>query len=813
MSDLSHFWWQAGDDGPDFGLIGNSLRFRGGQHLAWTPSSAPSGTKWTISFWYKPGKLDTSYWPVIYSSNNQYSEVYIPPANATNYPNSPAFSTGTSPQIVSVMTRPGRDPSVWYHVVWAWDTTQASASKRSRYWINGKEIPISDVLYNGAQPGQGAHSNTMGGQTPRKIGSMNGSGQNFDGYLAEMHYVDGTGLTATDFGEFNAEGVWVPKKVTGLTYGKQGWYLDFKDPHNIGADRSGNGHNWTASGFELTNTTSHLYDWMADSPTNNYATGLPLLGQYNTGSTTNNYSDANSTFSMESTTRTQLWTQVFAPGGKYYVEWTTSNNSPHMGVCPGPYTLVNEANGIISIGEEGSNSWVHIDNYAKYPGGYKVAVTNQATNGTIGMTVDTTSWPTFKVQFYGNNGSPLGVERTNTAVSPKETLMPYQGGNGGGTFYLNAGQRPFIHTPPAGFKPLSTAGLSDVPIKNPREHFRAVIYTGNGSTQSITGVGFAPDFVWIKLRSQATNHVLQDRVRGATAYLNSNSTQPENTNTQVNFFSSFDSDGFTVRYTAANGASYWETNLSGNTYVAWCWKAGGAPVTNNAGSISSQVSANPTAGFSIVTYAGNNNANATVGHGLGVSPGLVIVKDRSTSNYVWMVKFATLGGNILELNGTGAANAPSSYSTGTIGTLNSTTFGFTTNGGMQAVNGTGQNYVAYCFAEVKGFSKFGQYSGNSSTDGVFVPTGFRPAFVMCKNTQGGSWFMHDTTRMPYNPAPNELLANSSNAEGSSYPLDILSNGFKWRSASGEVNTGPLYVFAAFAEHPFGGANVSPSPAR
>jgi hypothetical protein len=368
------------------------------------------------------------------------------------------------------------------------------------------------------------------------------------------------------------------------------------------------------------------------------------------------------------------------------------------------------------------------------------------------------------------------------------------------------------------FKSLNTANLPAPDIADGSEYFDTLTWTGDssGASRTLSGLAFGPDLVWAKGRNQAISHQLTDIVRGAGATsLRTDDTRAEGADgTSAGYLSAFTSDGFETTSSSTN--VYYNTNTY--TYAAWCWDAGGTGSSNTDGTITSTVSANPTAGFSIVSYAGNNSASATVGHGLGVSPGLVIVKDRSTSDYVWMVKFAVLGGNILQLNGDGAANAPSTYSVGTIGTLNSTTFGFTTNSTLQAVNGTGQNYVAYCFSEVESYSKIGSFVGTGSADGPFVFCGFRPAYVWLKgSTFASNWNTYDSARSEYNAADDLLRLNSAGAEISDYSpaaIDLLSNGFKIRTSSGDWNSsGQTFVFCAFAEHPFGGDGVSPATAR
>jgi hypothetical protein len=305
-------------------------------------------------------------------------------------------------------------------------------------------------------------------------------------------------------------------------------------------------------------------------------------------------------------------------------------------------------------------------------------------------------------------------------------------------------------------------------------------------------VGFQPDFVWLKARSAGGfDHVLQDVIRGSTRQLYTNTTDAEVNDTDA--VTSFNSDGFT------SGADV-TTNNSGTTFVAWNWKANGAGVTNTAGSITSTVSANPTAGFSIVTYTGTG-ANATVGHGLGVAPRMLIVKNRSSSES-WRVYHASIGNTgSLNLNGTDAVITSSNRWNNTSPT--STVF---TVGTDAATNGSTNNLVAYCFAEVAGYSRFGSYTGTNDNNGPFVFCGFRPAFVLIKLSSGtDSWFVVDAARDPSNQTTRRLQPNSSAAESFSatdLAIDFLANGFKLRIYNPQINSTGTYIFAAFAEHPF-----------
>ena len=338
-------------------------------------------------------------------------------------------------------------------------------------------------------------------------------------------------------------------------------------------------------------------------------------------------------------------------------------------------------------------------------------------------------------------------------------------------------------------------------INKSSDYFNTKLYTGNGGTQSITGVGFQPDWVWIKNRDASENHSKYDIVRGANKVIYSNSTASENTET--NGVSSFDSDGFSV---GNNGS----VNGSSQGQVAWNWKANGAGSSNTDGSITSTVSANTTSGFSIVSYTGTGS-NATVGHGLNSTPSVVMVKRRNGNSW-WYTRHTGINmtnGHIF-LNTTSAASTQSTSING----LSSSTFSL---GTETSVNESGGTYIAYCFAEKTGYSKFGSYTGNGNADGTFVYTGFKPAFVMIKETtdSGTDWRMMDNKRSTFNLVDKRLFPNLSNqAENTGDGYDFLSNGFKIRSSGGDFNgSGDSYIYMCFAEAPLVGTNNVPCTAR
>ena len=339
-------------------------------------------------------------------------------------------------------------------------------------------------------------------------------------------------------------------------------------------------------------------------------------------------------------------------------------------------------------------------------------------------------------------------------------------------------------------------------IKKPSDYFNTILYTGDGTgTQSQTGVGFEPDMVWVKSRNATNYHGIADQVRGVDKFLYPNDTLAEQTNA-TDYLNSFDSDGFTH---GSNGT----IGQNSVNYAAWNWLASNTSGSSNTdGSITSTVSANTTAGFSIVSYTGTGS-NATVGHGLGVAPKVVIIKDRDNSTS-WVVggdAIGTTDNNYLLLNETNALDSAStgfqSFSTTTVGLGSDTWF-----------NGSSRNYIAYCFAEKKGFSKFGSYTGNGNADGTFVYTGFKPAFVIIKRTDTtNNWGLFDNKRNSSNPVNKLILPNSSNAEdGNNTRIDMYSNGFKPRVNDPLENaSGGNYIYMAFAEEPLVGDN--PATAR
>jgi hypothetical protein len=774
------------------------LRSSASAYFNRTPASAGNRKTWTWSGWVKRGKLGTNQ--ILFGSTggstsqggirllSDYIDVYE--FNGT----SDVYYVDTTPVY--------RDPAAWYHIVVALDTTQATSTNRVKIWVNGVQITsFQSSLYPTLNYDGYVNSANVAG-----IGAnYNGSWiQYFDGYLTEVNFIDGQALTPSSFGTTNAiTGVWQPAKYTG-TYGTNGFYLNFSDNSSntattIGKDYSGNGNNWTPNNISV--TAGSTYDSMTDVPTltsataANYCvvnpldkgTGLNITNGnlQHTADSSGNWYQARCTFAFPATGKF-YWELTFNAGTNSWCSCSIAPSTTSLTMGWGPSTYAN----VYGMTLDGT------------------LYTNNTSTGSYGSSF--ALGDVFMVAFdrdnskiyFGKNGtwfnSSNPVTQTNPAASGITTsvnLFPFVGGVNSSGGASNWGQQPFVYTPPTGYVALNTFNLPDSTIKNGAGYMAATTYTGNGGTlavsNAVNGVSFQPDLVWIKMRSGAAGNELFDSIRGANIVLYSNATNAE---ANVGTMSTFGSGGFTAVYQAADVS----TNNSGSTFVGWQWKAGGTSSSNTNGSITSTVSVGATQGFSVVTYTGTG-ANATVGHGLGVAPSMMIIKNRASVTN-WIVYSNVIGAaNFLNLNLTNASAAATTTFNSTAPTSSVFSIGTST-----GVNASGSSHVAYCFAAVAGYSAFGSYTGNGSTDGPFVYLGFRPRYVMVKNTGGAAqWYIYDTARDTYNIATNGLFASSSQAETAIAWVDFLSNGFKLRGTSTDFNgSGTTYIYACFAENPF-----------
>jgi hypothetical protein len=773
----------AADDGY---AIERSLRFNSSDsaYLSRTPASAGNRKTWTWAGWVKRSGLGGIQTLL---RVNSPLETSIRFATVVSGSGSPAdtitvysFSNGLVWSLVTSAVF--RDTAAWFHLQVTVDTTQATASNRVKIYINGVQVSaFSTATYPSLN-----YDTSFNTTNVHALASNPGPGEFFSGYLADIHFIDGQALDPTSFGEFDATtGVWVPKAYTG-TYGTNGFQLKFADNSSntattLGKDTSGNGNNWTPNNLSVTAGAGN--DSLVDVPTNGGQTdtgaGGEVRGNYCTlnpldKSTSITLANGNLDFSQTtSTVRNVRGTIAFPSSGKWYFEYVPGGSAAGApGIAAASAPLDSSLSGTMVTYQE--NALRNLNgSTASYGATYTAG-------DVIGVTYDADA---NSINFYKNNVAQGAITPTSGV-----TYFPFVSVFNA-TCVLNFGQRPFAYTAPSGFKALNTANLPAPLVTKPSDVMDVALYTGNNTARSITGLGFSPDFVWIKGRSGATDHALYDIVRGAQLDLVSNSTAAETT--QTTGLTAFNSDGFSIGTLA-------KLNTNAATYAAWTWDAGSSTVTNTQGSISSQVRANASAGFSVSTFTKTANTNQTIGHGLGVAPSLVIVKTRESSGYTgWAVYHISTGSNgYLELNTTSAFNTLSTTWNNTAPT--SSVFSMGT--GWTAT----QNMVAYCFAPVAGYSSFGSYTGNGSADGPFVYTGFRPAFVLVKRSNStGNWTILDSKRLGYNVDNRPLFPNLTSAEGTTVLSDITSNGFKVRTTDASFNTNAgTYVFAAFAEHPF-----------
>jgi hypothetical protein len=573
----------------------------------------------------------------------------------------------------------------------------------------------------------------------------------------------------------------------------------------LGKDYSGNGNNWTPNNFSVTAGAGN--DSLVDSPTS-YGTdtgaGGTVRGNYATlnplSNTSGTWSNGNLQFVGPNDWRRSNST-IAVSTGQWYWEVTLGN---------APYSPRNSSSdynafgfGLSTVFGSTTNPGTQTDALVLRDNGYYKNFSGASTNGgvtllsgdvlSIAVDLDANTF-TFRVNntslVTGTIGGTVGRELTPIFISYDGTY---------GVMYANFGQRAFAYTAPSGFKalctqnlPTPTIGATSLTLAN--KYFDINLWTGNGSSQTLTNSGgFQPDWVWAKGRSNATSNVVVNAITGANQFLLTDSTQAEAT--QPALVSAFTSSGFSI----GNSTSI---NNSSSTYVGWQWKANGSGSSNTSGTITSTVSANTTSGFSVVTYTGNGTNNSTLGHGLGVAPSMIIFFDRNTAGRGHFTYHISTGAN-----GYIFLNATDAFVSGNTTMLNGTapSSSLITLGTNACTNGSTETYVAYCFAEVAGYSKFGSYTGNGSTDGPFVYTGFRPAYIMLKRATGatGNWWVYDSTRDTYNIVTKLMYANLSNAEDTFSALDLLSNGFKIRATNTDENAdGSTYIYMCFASNPF-----------
>ena len=792
--------------------IANSFRWTdGAAYLKRTPSSAGNRQTWTFSCWMKASGVEKNTSNDVQilnagSSGNQDTRFRMYFYNSQLYSSSNEANYNTSPGVY-------RDPSAWYHVVWK------LTGGTSYQYVNGTLASSVSVSGNVA----------INNNVEHVLGiSYNASTSNkFKGYFAEVVFIDGTALDPTSFAE-SKNGVWIPSDPSTLTFGSQGYYLDFADASAPGNDVSGNNNDWT-------NVSLATHDQMLDSPTfgsegsANFPTANVLDPTLTAGVVTNGNLQLNevaSNFGARANFAVPLtgkwYWEAYVNNGAYQETWA--------GITGPTTNSSGDGRGGSSNATTYGASWSNYSSSNMYIRKY-IAGVESAVSGSFGPTSDTILGVAInrddnEAKFYKNN-----VLQFTTTISATQEFFPAGGGGGGtdagtigvwnfgqdGTFAGNEtaqgnadgnGYGDFYYAPPTDFLALCAANLPTAAAVDPAQTdddypqklFSPILYTGNGTgdgnpaTKTITGLGFKPDYVNIKERANANTNPLYDSSRGNTKLLTSTATQAEIDQSALPGLVSFDTDGFKAQY--PNTADYY-VNRQNKTYVAWCQRAnGGSLTTNNVGTQTSYVQTDPSGAFSITKYVGTGSA-MTVGHGLSVTPEITIIKDRDTV-VSWPVYTKLIDGSMDYF----FFDTDSASNTSGLTGPNSSVWTWQSASGLS--NTASKNYIMYNFANIEGYCKVGTYVGNAATDGTFVYTGFKPSFMMNKPIVQGNWRVVDSARSPYNVTQSVLSPNSDAAEdtSASVNIDLLSNGFKMRNSGTPMNQATTFVYLAFAENPF-----------
>ena len=768
--------------------IQRSLRFNA-SNTNLTRTSSSASTTFTYSVWIK--RCAFSGYQYIFSMAGKGFSFHT--NNQTLY-----LYDGSN---LNESTAKFRDSTAWYHIV-----VQINSGTATSY--------VNNVLVHSAVGG-GAFTLTTGANETR-IGVYSSNDYDFDGYMAEINLVDGSVLAPTEFGFTEPQtGIWMPKRYEGA-YGTNGFYLDFSDNTStttLGIDKSPNGNDFTLNNFDVN-------DSVKDTPTNAFCTMNVLDKSAGTQLTATN---GNLRVYTSSGFRTMRGTFGVSSGKWYWESRLISWSDSFIGITSGDEDITGTGRGA-----ETSNSATIRQNTGNLrTNGSDASYGNSQANGDIlGFALDMDNGKFYIAEngTWYNSGDPAnGTNAGKTGLTG--TVFPSASPYDGKSCYFNFGQDDtfdgnetsqgntdgnghgkFKYAPPTGFLSLCTANLpSAASILRPQKHFDVLTYTGTATgsgTQTISDLEFAPDFVWIKSRAIGYSHLLVDTVRGASKGLLSEDANVEETTNVYGMVTSFRNNGFTMTRGSNDGGKCCENT---QTYVAWCWKGGGAAVSNSDGAITSSVSVNDEAGFSIVSYTGNGNSTATIGHGLSKAPKWIITKCRSTATHAdWPVWHEELSDDKnVYLN---QVNSETTPSYGHITDPTSTLINVTKGSGNQT-NASGETYISYCWAEIPGYSKFGKYTGSSNADGTFVNLGFRPAFVLVKGKSfAGNWNLFDIKRPGVNPTNDRLFPNLSDAESdgssSNNQIDILSDGFKMRGSNVDTNGDEsVYIYIAFAETP------------
>lgn len=732
--------------------VGSSVRFNYDDTNYFYRDFSVQGNrqKWTFSAWVKrstPGNVSDPQFIFGADASSTISNSFIGFSGIDEFRFQVGGSTTASYRCDTFAI--ARDYSAWMHIVAVLDTTAPSSSDRVKLWVNGVIQQFNAANY----PPLNYSGGQINGIFKHALGihyDIGGSSTNypFGGYIADVHFIDGQALTPSSFAETSSTtGQWVAKPYTG-TYGTTGFRLPLpRDAVTVGYDASGNGNNWTSVNISLTPGVG--YDGMVDSPTRkgtDNGLGGELLGNYATLNpidplTTVTPTNGNLDYVNPGLNYTAV-TTIGVGTGKWYWEIVTTGGTTETKVGVYDGTTVST---LYSLAANNTVYGVRFD----------------ADAGTLDVTSNGSTWTSIATGLVTGLYVPYFK---NTGTTSK-------------TVSINFGQRAYTYTAPSGYKTLCSFNIPDPP-ENVKASMDVVEYTGTGtngfSPTNVSGksLQFSPNLVWIKNRETTNSYRLYDTERGVGLALETNVGDPQINDGGV---SSFNSNGFTLD----NGAP---VNNLGDSHIAWCWNE------------------SVLSGFDIVKYTGNG-ANRQISHALGVVPDFIIIKCYDTSTTDWVVWNKTMPNTrFLKLNTDVDYVIASTMFNSTSPT--SSVFSLGTNGD---VNTNNANYVAYLWSSVEGYSSFGKYVGNSSTNGPFVYCGFKPRWVIIKSYDqtGSDWVIYDSERDSYNPATRRLRPNLNNVEASGVDIDILSNGFKIRSSGIPVNTVNInYIYAAFAEVPF-----------
>ena len=766
-------------------------------YMSRTPGSAGNQKTMTQSMWVKRGKVTTDQ--AVGINTAEGLGLWLNANDTMTW--YCHYDSGWEGKLTT--TKTFRDPAAWYHIVTMVDTTQAVAANRAKIYVNGTQISDlslsdypdqnDDTAFNAAA----AHSIGIWLSTPSYY---------YNGYIAEMHWIDGTALTPSSFGETNDEGVWVPKKYSG-SYGTTGFYLDFADSSDLGDDESGQGNDWAETNLAAS-------DQSTDTPTNNHVTWnsvYPLESTITLSEGNRNY--LNSAGSQDKALGT-----LFPSTGKWYweVKWVSGSSHGQIGLSQCDVGSNQETGSSSSTGTGTAFGYRSYDGKTYKGNSLSTFGDSWTTADIISVAWDADNGKIYfgKNDTWQNSGDPTsGATGTGSAYA----LSSAQSGGGGwGPAVCNEGsslyearfaEAEWSYSAPTGYTALCTSNMAEPAIKDGSKNFQMDDYAGTGSTLSRTFGGnsdMKPDILWIKAKNTTTGWIEFNAAVGVQKYNTLNEQGGETSDS--NSLTAFNTDGFTVGSLAAvNSGSY--------GFFGFGWSAGNSGSSNEDGGINTTTTfVDATAGISVGTYTGTGSG-ATVGHGLGVTPATVIIFPRSNGDHKpvanWQSGISAYGEK-WKLNETEAAASSSGFVTA----ASSTTFTLGTDTG---VNGSSRTYSYYAFAEVPGFSKFGTYTGNGNADGTFVWCGFRPAIIIVKADTTNDWVQFNTKTDPNgNPAINYSYPNDTDAFATStnYKVDFLSNGVKMRGTEGRINAdGQAIVFMAFAENPFGGEDAAPATAR